>query len=247
MREAKPYEVLAKFYDDVVVAFPYKEWADFILELMRLHGIVAERILDIACGTGTLDFILEERGFEVKGIDASPQMIEIAARKGAQRGSNIEFAVGDMCSTYLGERFDLVICTFDSLNYVPPQDLLKALANVREHLANGGAFIADVCTPRELLSWHGKKIWRQIGKVRQLWVYNYNSGERKLRIEINFALPDEEVREVHYEYGFSPRQIKHFSHLAGFEGVKFYADRRVGRPGIRCNRFWVVASRGYGN
>src|SRR3990170_3222910 len=56
-----------------------------------------EKLLDVGCGTGTLAIALKERvgpTGEVHGIDASPEMIEVARRKAASRQADVDFRVG---------------------------------------------------------------------------------------------------------------------------------------------------------
>ena len=61
-------------YFDVKVS-PQEEEA-----LRHAHG----RVLDIGCGPGRVLLYLQERGFEVTGIDNSPLTVEIARERGAR-------------------------------------------------------------------------------------------------------------------------------------------------------------------
>jgi ubiquinone/menaquinone biosynthesis C-methylase UbiE len=50
-----------------------------------LHDHRVRRILEVGVGTGRIAGPLEDRGFEVTGVDASPGMMALARRKGLQR------------------------------------------------------------------------------------------------------------------------------------------------------------------
>jgi ubiquinone/menaquinone biosynthesis C-methylase UbiE len=54
-------------------------------------------VLDAGCGTGVLSLALADRGFDVVGVDHSPEMLAIARRKAADAGlgSRIRFEEGD--------------------------------------------------------------------------------------------------------------------------------------------------------
>jgi len=75
-------------------------------------------------------------------------LAQAEAKKGAATtgpNSPPTFQQGDARVVRLGRRFDAVIMMFAVLGYqTSNQDLLAALANVREHLQPGGAFIFDV-------------------------------------------------------------------------------------------------------
>ena len=45
-----------------------------------------QRVLDIGCGTGTLTVLMTQRGAQVTGVDISPPMLSIAARRVREAG-----------------------------------------------------------------------------------------------------------------------------------------------------------------
>ena len=69
-----------------------------IIELAAIRS--GEKILDVGCGTGTLALLAKQRGgadVEVHGIDASPEMIEVAEKKAGQTlltgGKGLQFCL----------------------------------------------------------------------------------------------------------------------------------------------------------
>lgn len=73
-------------------------------------GELRGRVLDIGCGTGEHALMAAGRGLEATGLDSAPAAIEIAKRKGRERGLNARFLVHnalDLAS--LGEQFDTVL------------------------------------------------------------------------------------------------------------------------------------------
>jgi len=126
-----------------------------VLELVERHNPGARTLLELGCGTGT---ILAGLGSfnALTGIDRSPEMLAIAAEKvpGAR------LIEGDIANFALGERFDVVICVFDTLNHLPRFELWRSLfACVREHLTPGGLFIFDVNTVAKLRGLAGHGPW----------------------------------------------------------------------------------------
>jgi arsenite methyltransferase len=112
-----------------------------------------ERILDIGCGPGFyVAELLEEVGSEgaVVGLDVSPQMLAIAARR-CQAFGNVTFRQADAAKLPVDETgFDAALCV-QVLEYVP--DVPAALREMRRALRTGGRLVLwdiDWTT----LSWH---------------------------------------------------------------------------------------------
>ena len=74
------------------------------------------RVLDCACGTGTLAVGLALRGFEVTASDASPEMVARTQALAAERGVPLQTATRTWAELD-GERFDAVLCVGNSLTH----------------------------------------------------------------------------------------------------------------------------------
>jgi SAM-dependent methyltransferase len=102
------------------------------------------RWLDLCCGSGTLLRMAGGLGYAATGVDRSPHQLLHAARKAPAA----RLVQGDVTRLALRERFDVVTCLFDSLNYLTSlADLDRALGRARRHLAPGGVFLFDIKTP----------------------------------------------------------------------------------------------------
>ncbi|MGH9411896.1 MAG: class I SAM-dependent methyltransferase [Vicinamibacterales bacterium] len=76
-----------------------------------LAPVEGQRVLDVGTGTGRAAIALARRGARVTGVDASAEMIEVAARRAHQAGVSIEFARGDAHRLQFADRsFDAVVC-----------------------------------------------------------------------------------------------------------------------------------------
>lgn len=81
------------------------------LGMLKLEG--GERVLDLACGTGRHSRELTRRGFEVVGVDISPDLLEMAEREAAEAGLEISFLEADLRELALSDEFDLVLSLND--------------------------------------------------------------------------------------------------------------------------------------
>lgn len=138
------YAGFARFYDRIMGE--RDEEIDRLQSYLARYHPDATTLLELGCGTGALLAGLAPL-LRVTGIDRSPEMLAIAAQ--AVPGARLMH--GDMTAFRLPDRFDVIICMFDTLNHVPSLDgWLSAFSCVHEHLAPGGLFIFDVNTAGRL-------------------------------------------------------------------------------------------------
>ena len=81
-------------------------------ELLLAHLPPAPaRVADLGCGTGTLSVLLAEEGYDVHGLDLSPEMVDRARAKAAAAPHlTVSFAVGDASEPGLpAGTFDVVL------------------------------------------------------------------------------------------------------------------------------------------
>ncbi len=170
----KPYERLSQFYEVDWGGFS-RQYVDLIDELLQERNLAQARILELACGTGILAICLTEDGHVVHGIDNSPGMIGIAKSKSIGM-SGLSFDVQDMVNFDVDGKFDLVTCTFDSINYIRKlRDLRKMLGRVASILHEGGLFIFDSNTRELYLSHSGETFKREINGQSFLQHCSYDS------------------------------------------------------------------------
>ncbi|MGD1901242.1 MAG: class I SAM-dependent methyltransferase [Geitlerinemataceae cyanobacterium] len=117
----------------------YQNDADFVPVLGRpvlklLAPQPGERILDLGCGDGALTLELRDRGVEVIGVDASPEMVATAKARGLDarvcRGQELDF----------DREFDAVFSNA-ALHWMP--EARAVVRGVAKALKPGGRFVAE--------------------------------------------------------------------------------------------------------
>jgi SAM-dependent methyltransferase len=114
--------------------------------LIEEHCPDARTVLELACGTGSILAQLRD-AYEVTGLDRSREMLALAAVK----LPGVRLVESDMTRFSLGERFDVVLCVYDSINHLLEFADWEALFDrAREHLREGGIFVFDINTEERL-------------------------------------------------------------------------------------------------
>jgi SAM-dependent methyltransferase len=138
------YEALAPVYDDFVSHHDYELWLGNLLPELQRNGLRGNRLLDVGCGTGKSFLPMLGQGWEVRGCDLSPSMLELAR---AKAGDAVSLTVEDMRELPVFGEFDLVWCLDDALNYLlSAEELGQALSGMRANLAADGLLMFDVNT-----------------------------------------------------------------------------------------------------
>lgn len=108
--------------------------AETLCEAVDLHA--NERVLDIACGSGTAALVAARRYCEVTGIDYVPALVDRAKRRATADDLDVNFEIGD--AQYLpfpDGSFDVVLSVY-GVQFAPDQD--KAAQEILRVCRPGG-------------------------------------------------------------------------------------------------------------
>jgi 2-polyprenyl-3-methyl-5-hydroxy-6-metoxy-1,4-benzoquinol methylase len=139
------YEALfsnyAKKYDNESFTKGTITEADFLEKEIGFDREI--KILDIGCGTGRHSIELAKRGYTVKGIDLSENMLSRAKEKAIEAGVSIDFQQADARTFHFSEKFGLVIMLCEGGFSLMETDEMNfsILKNAVEALMPGGKFV----------------------------------------------------------------------------------------------------------
>ncbi|MFW6151329.1 MAG: class I SAM-dependent DNA methyltransferase [Chloroflexota bacterium] len=212
------YQRLSQVYDLDWGRFSSR-CVDLIETLLRERGLVRVRVLDLACGTGVLAVALAEKGHVVRGIDISPAMVEIARQRATT--PRVCFQVQDMARLRTSGPFDLVTCTYDSVNYLRSDRTLRRLFHrVAEVLTGRGLFVFDAATEQLARSAPQGTGRRELGGISFLHRFEYDVFHRELRTVFEFR---DGTREVHRQYPRSPDGVQDLLLSAGLAVTRLFS------------------------
>lgn len=124
----------------------FAEAENFITLLINNLKIPKDsKIIDLACGKGRHSVFLNKLGFEVLGLDLSPQSIE---HNKQFENSDLKFEVHDMRAEIFpelsGEKADAVLNLFTSFGYFEDEnDDRKVFQSISNVLKDDGYFVLD--------------------------------------------------------------------------------------------------------
>lgn len=136
----REYDPIAKYYDTL---YPKADDIPFYTDLAQEKGAP---ILELGCGTGRLLLPLAKAGFQITGLDISPEMLEVAKRKiEAESVSHlVSLQLGDMCDFSLGETYNLIIIPYSNcLEPETEEEIASVLKCSFDHLNSGGYLVID--------------------------------------------------------------------------------------------------------
>ena len=110
------YESLALRYDALTADVDHEAWADYLEKHFSRSPIPIHTVLDLACGTGAMTCLLAQRGYEMIGVDASPDMLMQAMQNTMDCDPRPLFLNQRMEALDLYGTVDVCLCCLDSVN-----------------------------------------------------------------------------------------------------------------------------------
>lgn len=133
------YDDEARYYDALYYWKDYEGEVARLTEIVDEHAPEAKTLLDVGCGTGMHLRLFRDR-FDIAGVDLNEAMLEVAR----ERLSGVRLETGDFRDFEMGAAFDVVVCLFSGIGYMPDVESLdRAVANMGRHLAPGGVLIVE--------------------------------------------------------------------------------------------------------
>ena len=275
------YGDFASVYDIFMEDTPYAEWADFAARVIEKYGISrpvrgaegmrnapeasgpgkepdalrSERdlVVELGCGTGTLTELLYARGYDMIGIDSSPEMLGIAMEKQRESKSGILYLCQDMRELDLYSTAGTIISVCDSINYLlEDQDILDTFRLVNNFLYPGGLFFFDFNTAYKYGTVIGDTT---IAENREdcsfIWENLYHDEERINEYDLTVFVRRKEERETfrrfcetHYQRGYTLEEMSGFVKASGMKLLAALDADTRGEPGQCSERIYMICRKG---
>jgi SAM-dependent methyltransferase len=173
-------------------------------------------VLELAIGTGRIALPLAERGIDVRGIDASEEMV--ARLRSKPGGASIPVSLGDFADVAIEGRYTLIYLVFNTLFGLQTQEQqVRCFENAAGHLADDGVFVIETFVPD--LSRFDRDQRVQVDRIglEDIWLHIDRHHPAEQRVESRVVrLSEEGIRfypvQIRYAY---PPELDLMARLAG--------------------------------
>ena len=191
------YKSFSYYYDEIMEMIEYDGW----VQLVKKYLTPSSRLLDLACGSGTLAISLANDGYDVSGLDLSKEIINVAKEKMITNHAKINFDVADMTNFNYENKFDVITCFFDSVNFLTKDEVRRMMDSVYNNLNDGGYFIFDLFTLSKMKEFNNLTIKDNLAFAKYKWnmkVKN-NTIYHKITIDDGKTKIVEQYHEYYHE------------------------------------------------
>jgi ubiquinone/menaquinone biosynthesis C-methylase UbiE len=195
---------LAESYERFMVPGLFAPWATYLVQ--RANPQLGEHVLDIACGTGIVARNVASRVGSlgsVVGLDANPDMIDMARLVAEQEHTVIEWHTGTAEQLpFPDEHFDLILCQFGLMFFTNRHAALQEMHRV---LRKDGRLVLSV--------WQGLDRHPFYQTLHDVSLRHFG----KSSVETVFSLGNSnKLRKLLTNSGFRQVEIEHMSITAHF-------------------------------
>ncbi|MBR5544097.1 MAG: class I SAM-dependent methyltransferase [Clostridia bacterium] len=245
------YGIFSSVYDILTENVEYEKIAHKIRSLLHKNGVDGGLLLDLGCGTGTLSFLLENKGYDVIGVDASEDMLIAANEKKYEENSNTMFLCQKAEELDLFGTIDCAVSVLDTINHIDTlEKVQKSFEKVSLFMNMGGIFIFDMNTPykHEKILGNNTFIY-DMDEVYCAWQNSFDKENATTNIDLDFFIKNEDddcyerYSESFCEYAYELKDILNILEKCGFEILGTYDDYSDNPTNNETERIVVVAKK----
>jgi ubiquinone/menaquinone biosynthesis C-methylase UbiE len=218
------YKEFSQIYDSLMNDIDYKKWTSFIMKKVGSKN----KILEAACGTGSITSVLSDNNYKVTAFDLSQDMLMKAYDK-IRKNPGIKLLNQNMINFKIDDKFEAAICGCDGVNYLNKDEILLFFKSVYEHLLPDSQFIFDISTKNKYMTLYNETYVYDDGEIFYVWENMLDLEEKKVNIEINFFVNSsnnkyDRINEIQIQYIHEISDIASSLEEAGFSNIKIYDD-----------------------
>jgi glycine/sarcosine N-methyltransferase len=214
-----------------------------LLEIVRSTS--AKSILEFGCGTGTVAVGLSLEGYDVTGVDYSPEMLKAAREKAKKQRAQIRLIRRDISLVALNKKYDLILCLGNTIPHFTNRAGLKTLLdNCQRHLNPGGRVIFQQLNYDRILdekpTTFALDIDREIVRFKQNR-YKKNHIDFVVTIVDGARIPPRQTVSIAKLKPWTKTELKKIMTESGFKKISFYGDYNKSKFSMKAKDLIILA------
>ncbi|WP_032121537.1 class I SAM-dependent methyltransferase [Clostridium amazonitimonense] len=218
------YEELSKYYD--IVFEKNNATVEFLLENLKKH----QKVIDLACGSGTYSIELAKNKMKVLGIDLDLDMINLAKKK-SDKLENVNFVCENMMNlkNIAKGEYSSIFCIGNSLVHITDRETIKALfKDIHDVLEPQGELIVQIINYDRIIKYnvdHLPTIKRDKEALEFIRKYDYNKEEDLVYFNSELIIGNEENHRYENTVTLLPLRKDELELMLldiGFSHMEFY-------------------------
>jgi SAM-dependent methyltransferase len=188
-----------------------------LLRILHRNRVKSGLVVDLGCGGGRWARVLNDRGYDVLGVDASPDFVRLARAN----APDSKFMTADLWRAGLPE-CDAVTAIGEVLSYGRHSSLAPLFRRIYHALRAGGVFAFDIAGPDRIPPGGTRRVWAA-GDDWAVLSESAGDGNRLRRSIISFRKSGTHYRrreEIHEVQLYEPAHVLEALERAGFRAPK---------------------------
>jgi len=208
-----------------------------LLNFLRLHKDAS--ILDLACGRGRHSVYLNSLGYEVTGVDLSPNSIAYAKQF---EEDNLHFSIHDMREPF-ANTYNAIFNLFTSFGYFDDDITnIKVLSNIKNGLKKGGVAVIDFLNIKTVIK--NLKPTDVIIKNGIQFNITRNIINNKIIKDINFQVDNTDYHYTEKVQCLTLETIETYMDKAGLELKHVFGDYNLHEFNVeKSNRLILIVNK----
>jgi 2-polyprenyl-3-methyl-5-hydroxy-6-metoxy-1,4-benzoquinol methylase len=216
---------------------------DFIFSFFQLNK--GSKVLDLMCGYGRHALALARKGIEVTAVDNLADYITELKLNAEKEGLPVNALQYNVTTFSPGDKYDLVICMGNSLNFFDEADTVQILSAAAACLKPGGHLLLNSWSVAEIAFKNFKdKSWSEIDGLKFLTDSKLLFHPTRIETESTIIASDgaTEIKKG-IDYIFSINEIEAMINKSGLQLKELYSIPGRKKFSIGEPRIYLVAQK----
>jgi SAM-dependent methyltransferase len=202
------------------------------------------RLLDVPCGGGRHSRAMATMGFDMTGVDLSPEFLDAARSQPSGGPGSVAWEHREMRDLPWPERFDGAFSFGNSFGYLDDQGNADFLEAVAHALKPGARFVLETSYMLEvLLPGLQERAWYPLGDILMLADRRYDPASSRLHVEYTLIQDGKVDRRSMSARLYSCREVFGLLEKAGFAVLQGYGSLTREPFRIGSGRLLMTAER----